>query len=215
MNQKVNIGGDRNDPNYRYKRDRLVLSKTNKKGGIIHITNMQQILKQLHTSSHFEDKFYQKLKQTGIHMISAGAFKGGLTVEKAESILEILISKYILCPKCRLPELRKGVCRACGYSKPSKRSTSPQDDYEPVLDIRLYLPVESQVDNKSEQQTEEEKATRILNVLYDIIKNKESGYQLCADQCDMFWNCDTELQFKDWNEQASILIPATDAPSTK
>ena len=111
-----NIGGGSNDPFYRYKRSIIEVTYSKKKGGTSTITNMDTIQNQLKMPIEFVAAFYKKIKKTGKAMTSPGVFRGKLDIAFFEGILDAMISKYVLCPKCTLPELVQGVCQACGHS---------------------------------------------------------------------------------------------------
>jgi translation initiation factor 2 beta subunit (eIF-2beta)/eIF-5 len=113
----VNIGGDKNDSFYRYKRSLIEVKTLSKQGGLTQITNMDEILKQLQMPKEFSTAFYKQIKKKGNNMISPGVFRGDIPVKTFEDILEYMIDKYVLCPRCRLPEWRGESCNACGYVK--------------------------------------------------------------------------------------------------
>ena len=77
---------------------------------------MDTIQKQLKMPNKFVDKFYRTIKKTGKAMIKPGVFRGVITVDEFEAVLDAMIEKYVLCPQCRLPEWFGGVCAACGFS---------------------------------------------------------------------------------------------------
>ena len=66
---KVNIGGDKNDPFYRYKRDVIQIEFNTKKGGTTTILNMDTICKQLNAPSEFKKSFYKKYKEIYFFLI--------------------------------------------------------------------------------------------------------------------------------------------------
>ncbi len=116
MNTLINIGGDPNDPHYRYKRQRIELERVSKCGGMFRIRNIAQIIRQLKTNEQFKETLYKKFqKQLGIVIDKNGFFKGNVSIEKLEEILEEQIRKFLLCPRCSLPEWNGRNCRACGY----------------------------------------------------------------------------------------------------
>ena len=132
MSKKVNIGGDANDANYRYKRDVVQLAKIAKHGGLTQIMNMNFICKQLKVNQEsFTKVYYKKISQKGITLFGTNQFKGELTVELAEKLLNDLIQDKLLCPKCRLPEWSGSLCSACGHTKTSKQ-TQVQEEEEPT-----------------------------------------------------------------------------------
>lgn len=42
--ERVDIGGNGNDPHYRYKRDKLIIQPINKNGGILKLSNLNTII---------------------------------------------------------------------------------------------------------------------------------------------------------------------------
>ncbi|MHC4559627.1 MAG: hypothetical protein ACYS80_20225 [Planctomycetota bacterium] len=110
-----NIGGGSNDPFYRYKRNIIEVEYNRRKGGTTTITNMALIQGQLHMPDTFTKAFYKKIKKTGKAMTSPGTFRGEIQVSEFEAILEAMIAKHVLCPRCRLPEWDGNSCAACGH----------------------------------------------------------------------------------------------------
>ena len=97
----VNIGGDPNDPHYRYKRNKIETRTINKKGGLTQITNLDIIAKQLKvgnkkTREKFCDKFDAKIKKKGIFVLEPRTYKGNISVNELEKELNDIIKKYIL-----------------------------------------------------------------------------------------------------------------------
>lgn len=110
----INIGKNKDDPFYRYKRNIIDITYNNKKGGTTTINNMNIIAKQLKVPEEFVKKFYKIIKKSGRPMLSNGVFKGKLEINDLEELLEQMIEKYLLCSKCELPELVGKTCNACG-----------------------------------------------------------------------------------------------------
>lgn len=127
---KVNIGGDPNDPCYRYKREVIQIEKVNK--GLWKIGNIKNICKQLQVKDDFLNKFYSEIKRTGLPMIGVGQFKGIMGISDLEKILNRLIDQYILCSKCKLPEWTGEVCLACGFTKATKITSKIVEEDEKV-----------------------------------------------------------------------------------
>ena len=118
MSSKMkNIGGDSNDPFYRYKRNIIEVEYNQRKGGTTVITNLDLIQSQLKMPDSFIKSFFKKIKKTGKAMTQKGVFRGTITVDEFEAILEYMIQKYVLCPQCKLPEWDGSHCAACGFVK--------------------------------------------------------------------------------------------------
>ena len=118
----VNIGKNKDDIFYRYKRDKIILEK---RGNKTEIKNILAIQKQLKVSDKLLEKFYRAIKKNGYAMIKTPlsttngvmrVFRGDLKLELVEAILEEFIKRYVLCKRCGLPELHEGsgVCQSCG-----------------------------------------------------------------------------------------------------
>jgi len=129
-NQMINIGGDAHDRYHRYKRSRIEICYHRKNNGKTVIKNMETIAKQLKVGPKFITEFYKKIKKSGYGMIEEHVFKGILQVPTLEKILQKMIIKFILCPKCKLPELdEKGSCKACSYSDHKKKKGHKKKDH--------------------------------------------------------------------------------------
>lgn len=130
----VNIGGDQNDKSYRYKMPRLQAKVEGRGNGIkTAIPNMVDIARALHTDVEYPTKFF------GIELGAQSKFdkktdravvNGKHDAPVLQELLTKFIEMFILCPKCKLPELNWDVrqksgliktdCRACGYNGPIK-----------------------------------------------------------------------------------------------
>lgn len=113
---KVNVGGNKDDCFYRYKRDRIKIKYINKKGGLTQILNMDKVCSDMKVPDRFVNAFYKKVKKQGYAMIKPGVFRGTVNKEVFEKVLEDMINKYVLCKGCKLPEKNweKKVCQSCG-----------------------------------------------------------------------------------------------------
>lgn len=167
-----NIGGDPNDPHYRYKREviQLVVSKK-----ITTILNIDAIVRQLKMPAGFTTSFYKRLqKKFGMPMLKPGVFKcSNLTVKGCENVLEKMIKKYVLCPKCDNPEWRSQKhCPACGHGK-------TDDDVERV-DIVDIVPEEKEEDDNTNKLYEirdmlvaQGESTAEIDLVIDRLWNNE------------------------------------------
>lgn len=155
MHKTKNIGGDPNDLHYRYKRDIIETIHTNKKGGQTTLTNINTIIKnQLKMPSQFVTAFYKQIKKKGHAMIDKGVFRGTIQVSEFEKILEKMIKKFVLCPKCGNPEWAGGpTCPACGYGR----------QHQEVLSVSELTEKMDMKDGDSN----ESKITELMHTLYD------------------------------------------------
>lgn len=132
MSGTRNIGGDPNDPSYRYKMPRLVAKVEGRGNGIkTRLVNMVDIARSLHCDPEWVTKFFG----TELGAQSKFEAKTDLSVVNGNHdlltlnrLLDDFISKFVLCPTCRLPEINLSVntrrqtilvdCRACGHNGP-------------------------------------------------------------------------------------------------
>ena len=127
----LNIGGDKADASYRYKMPALVTKIEGRGNGIkTVILNMTDLAKSLHIHPAYPTKFF------GIELGAQSKFSGSTdraVVNGAHQpgdlakILERFIAQFILCPVCKLPELKMSVkssikidCAACGHNSTIK-----------------------------------------------------------------------------------------------
>jgi translation initiation factor 2 beta subunit (eIF-2beta)/eIF-5 len=136
---QVNIGADNNDPFYRYKRD-VIQTRTEHKHGVqTRLLNLFTIAKQLHVSE--VNDLVSALKKTlGVNLTVDRAsqsciIQSSVPVSKLESAINRFIEQYILCRKCRLPELQDGVCLACGVSQALKGRRNEQSDQSELITV--------------------------------------------------------------------------------
>jgi len=124
----INIGGNSNDPSYRYKMPRIQAVVEGRGNGIrTVIVNMNDIAKALKRPPDYPTKWF------GCELGAMSKFDpktGRATVNGNHSqaqlshLLASFIQKYVLCPQCGLPETDMYVkkdavkqdCRACGYN---------------------------------------------------------------------------------------------------
>lgn len=125
-----NIGGDPNDPAYRYKMPRIQTKIEGRGNGIkTRLVNIVDVAKAIKRPPGYPTKFFgcelcaqaRIDEKKGVFIVN-GAFDN----QAISDLLDLFIEKYVLCPECKLPEtdlrLHKGViyadCRACSYSGP-------------------------------------------------------------------------------------------------
>ena len=123
----LNIGGDKSDASYRYKMPALVTKIEGRGNGIkTVILNMAELAKSLHIHPAYPTKFFgielgaqSKYSAASDRAVVNGAHQPG----DLAKILERFIQQFILCPRCKLPELKMSVkssikidCAACGHN---------------------------------------------------------------------------------------------------
>lgn len=127
---KINIPSYIEDPAYRYKMERIKSKIEGKGNGIkTNLTNLVQIARDLRVRSEYPLKFmgYELGSQTKytvngneVNSIINGAFQE----EELKDLMDKFIEKYVLCRKCKYPEISikvskglvVGTCAACSFS---------------------------------------------------------------------------------------------------
>lgn len=111
---------------YRYTRDTIDVVHENFKGAITRIVNLATIAKQLQSPVNDLEKGFVKhvKKLLGLSTCAPLTFPGYRDAQQFDKILQTMIEKYILCPKCVLPEWNGQNCAACGYNKTKEKSSS-------------------------------------------------------------------------------------------
>lgn len=123
----INIGGDKNDDSYRYKMPPLSCAVEGRGNGIkTAFLNIADVAKALHTMPQYIVKFFgfELGTQSGYdEATQKGIVNGKHEVPILQQLLEKFINMFILCPKCKLPEINMSVskqesirinCAACG-----------------------------------------------------------------------------------------------------
>lgn len=127
----INIGGDANDSSYRYKMPKLQTKIEGRGNGIkTVIVNMVDIAKALHVPPSYPTKFFgfelgaqSKFNEKDERAIVNGSHNAG----DLATTLKKFIARYILCPRCGLPEINHKIqakrqrieidCAACGENR--------------------------------------------------------------------------------------------------
>ena len=105
---KLNIPRSVQDQNYRYQMPAIQISLQGSGGGVkSKFENIKDVAHALVVPLDYPLKYIGKEigSQTEIKG-DAYLISGSHTAEKLQQILDKFIEKYILCPKCRLPEMR-------------------------------------------------------------------------------------------------------------
>ena len=161
-NKMINIGGDEKDVNYRYKMPPLTTKIEGRGNGIKTVLmNIADVAKHLHTEASYATKFFG-MEVGAVSMYDSkrnvGIVNGVHQTKELQLMLKKFIKEFILCPKCKMPELqfkvhqKKNVllqkCAACGW-KGSNSSTHRVKTY-----IIGHPPVK---DKKKKEKKEKEK----------------------------------------------------------
>lgn len=133
MSGKRNIGRDDSDPTYRYKMPKLETKKEGAGNGTkTRIVNLSQVARALRVDPACLSKCFglhfgaqSKLDSSGGCIVN-----GWHEIKELNQALDEFVEKFVLCPRCRLPEIdleaerpgKKGGlqvnCRACGLNQP-------------------------------------------------------------------------------------------------
>jgi len=106
----VNIGGDPNDVNYRYKMPPLSTKIEGRGNGIKTVLmNIVEVAKSLHTEPSYATKFFG-MEVGAVSQFdtkrNVGIVNGVHQSQELQALLRKFISEFILCQKCKLPELQ-------------------------------------------------------------------------------------------------------------
>jgi translation initiation factor 2 beta subunit (eIF-2beta)/eIF-5 len=128
QSKKVNIPSYIEDPTYRYQRPGLKLKVESQGNGVkTKIMNLREVAEGLGVPTEYPLKFLSLrfgsqpiFKEKGNEITAI--LKGSFTNEEMTKALDILVEKFLLCPKCTYPELiihvkKKlvyGRCECCG-----------------------------------------------------------------------------------------------------
>jgi len=119
----VNIGGNQEDKSYRYKMPQLQTKIEGRGNGIkTVIVNMVEIAKALHVDPAYPTKYFGYELGAQSTFGDRAIVNGQHTAADLSKLLEKFVETFVLCPKCRLPEITLGVkkgelivdCAACG-----------------------------------------------------------------------------------------------------
>jgi translation initiation factor 5 len=131
----INIGGDKNDENYRYKMPPLSCVIEGRGHGLkTAFINIADVAKALHVMPQYIIKYFgfELGTQSGYdEATSKGIVNGKHEFGLLQNLLEKFIDVFVLCPKCKLPEINLSVssketirylCASCGAKADLKTS---------------------------------------------------------------------------------------------
>lgn len=124
MSQRINIGGVKDD-HYRYTMEKMITKIESRGNGIkTVIVNMTNVAKDLKVPADYPTKYFSAVLGAS-NESKDGKFviKGSFTQTHLEGVLQEFIRKFVLCPKCSLPETDMTVkgdmvhldCKACSH----------------------------------------------------------------------------------------------------
>jgi len=124
---KLNIPSTVKDPHYRYKMPRIQIATQGSGNGIkTNWINLPEISNALKVPLEYPIKFIaRELGSNTETKSNSYLINGSHHVEQMQELLDKFIRKYVLCPKCHLPEIHgkirigkkneiKSTCRSCG-----------------------------------------------------------------------------------------------------
>lgn len=124
----VNIPSYHDDPNYRYKMPRVKAKVEGRGNGVkTNIMNMAEIARALKRAPEYATKFCgcELGASSKFEAAEGKAIVNGIHPEgEVQIVIDKFIERFVLCPKCKLPEIDLGVvqgrvlgsCNACGFS---------------------------------------------------------------------------------------------------
>lgn len=126
--QSVNIGGSAHDPSYRYKMPKLIAVVEGRGNGIrTRVANLPEVAKALKVRADYPLKYfgYELGAQSQWNAKELACIVNGAhQANDLQRLLDGFIAKFVLCPKCQLPEtdleVKRGLvyanCSACGFN---------------------------------------------------------------------------------------------------
>ena len=123
---ELNIPSTVKDPHYRYKMPKIQTAIQGSGNGIkTNWTNLPDVSNALKVPVEYPLKFIGRELGSNTELkTNSYLINGSHSVEKMQELLDKFIKKYVLCPKCHLPEIHgkikvtkkeiKSTCRSCG-----------------------------------------------------------------------------------------------------
>lgn len=168
MPRKINIGGDIDDPTYRYTRDSIEIKYENKNGIQTKITNLEIISNQLHVRLEELQFCIKKNVPSSYHH---DTISGRIEQKDLETILERFIKKYVLCSNCSLPELNDRSCKACGHTD-KKKEKGPDKELE-LLEKSFGGKMKSGEGNNAYRKIKEKVNSKLLRKYPSDLEKRE------------------------------------------
>eukprot|EP00486_Rosalina_sp_Unknown_P000353 CAMPEP_0201567062 /NCGR_PEP_ID=MMETSP0190_2-20130828/7334_1 /ASSEMBLY_ACC=CAM_ASM_000263 /TAXON_ID=37353 /ORGANISM="Rosalina sp." /LENGTH=418 /DNA_ID=CAMNT_0047986597 /DNA_START=42 /DNA_END=1298 /DNA_ORIENTATION=+ len=224
----INIGGDANDANYRYKMPPLTTKIEGRGNGIKTVLmNIPDVAKALHTEPSYATKFFGMevgaLSQYD-HKRNVGIVHGVHQSKELQTMMKKFIREFILCPKCKLPELqfkvhqKKNVllqkCASCGW-KGSNASNHKVKTY-----IINHPPQKKDKDKnkkagkKDKRSKKDKKKKKGDEEEQDLPEGKDDFKELGWDNDDV-WSVDTSEDAVAKRKQQEMATLATKSKRVK
>ncbi len=107
----------KNDPSYRYMRDKLDIKK---EGEFYVIKNIEKVSKQIYSNIDDIVKYLNKAIGQKLQVdkkLNIIKYKSNNNSVNVENFLEEYIKTNVICKKCSIPEFINNSCAACGFNK--------------------------------------------------------------------------------------------------
>lgn len=106
------------EPGYRYQRERIRVVQERFNGYVTRLTNVATIARQLQVTAEDLEKGLLKhtKRKLAISTCKHLTFPGVHDAAVFDDVLQDMIEKFVLCPKCQLPEWDRKSCNACGHT---------------------------------------------------------------------------------------------------
>ncbi len=194
---QLNIPSTVSDPHYRYKMPKIQTAIQGSGNGIkTKWTNLPEVSKALKVPTEYPLKFIGRELGSNIE-IKANSYliNGNHQIDKMQEILDKFIKKYVLCPKCKLPEIHgkiqvtkdkkeiKCKCRSCGavskldstheFATYIQRHPPPYDKDNTPSSGSTEKEVKKTLDKNTRKSIKEccEKIPNVINLNNDINDN--------------------------------------------
>jgi translation initiation factor 2 beta subunit (eIF-2beta)/eIF-5 len=190
------------EANFRYRRETIRVVHERFAGAVTRIDNLGTIAKQLQCPvKELEYGLVKAVKKTlGINTCAPLTFPGTRDASQFDNILQALIERFVLCPKCELPEYQRNHCAACGYTGGSSSNK----------DVKKKKTVDKGKDKKEEEdEKDDEEDTKetdwavelsaAMNTLYDERDCMIEGKLDCHKLNRILDKCWTVTSQKEWN----------------
>lgn len=165
------------DPTYRYKRDKLIISKS---GQYSVMDNLDQICRQLMIDKSDIISFIPKHLKQSVKIIENKVGTKVNSDSSLEDMLESYIIKNVICTNCSLPEIdmnkcskRHMICNSCGY-----------DNSDNKLDLAQLNMSRSSKVKKSTKELKKDAIAAKKQAIFEARKSKtlkKSGSELDSD----------------------------------
>ncbi len=173
MESELNIPSTVNDPHYRYKMPRIQTTIQGSGNGIkTNWVNLPDVSNALKVPVEYPIKFISR--ELGANTdIKPNSYliNGSHSAEDMQKLLDKFIKKYVLCPKCHLPEIHgkikvgkkdiKSTCRSCGstckldsahdFAAYIKRNPPPYEEDDKVAGEKVAPEKEKEKEKKKKE----------------------------------------------------------------